>query len=187
NQPFTYSIIGKTVVLKRLQRPATTLPPVAATAETTAVELREVRGVVTGNKGEPLAGVSVMIKGTSRGTTTDSNGEFVIDAEEDDLLEFSIVGYASVTRAIGSAARITVRMDTNAEETSEVVVIGYGTTKKSDLSAAVAVVPDLRQIQDRPVLSVQSMIQGKVPGVTAVSNGGHPNSSPSVTIRGMGS
>lgn len=182
NQPFTYTIIGKTVVLKKLRQPATSL-----TTEMPVVQLREVRGVVTGDKGEPLAGVSVMIKGTSRGTTTNSNGEFVIDAEEGDLLEFSIVGYTSVTRAVGNAARLTVTMDVNAEETSEVVVIGYGTAKKSDLSAAVAVVPDLRQIQDRPVLNVQSMIQGKVPGVTAVSNGGHPNSSPSITIRGMGS
>ncbi|WP_051664189.1 SusC/RagA family TonB-linked outer membrane protein [Dyadobacter crusticola] len=151
--------------------------------------VRDIEGTVRDENGELLPGVSIIIKGTQRGAVTDVSGRFTISVNEGEeaSLIFSFVGYQSQEILIGNQSAIEVTMKADSKSLDEVVVIGYGTARKSDLSAAVSTVPDMAQIKNRPVLNVQSMIQGKVPGVTAVSNGGHPNSAPSVTIRGMGS
>ncbi len=180
NQPLTYSIVDQTVVVKKKepQHPVETImtqPP------------KTIKGVVQDEKGAPLAGVSVVLKGTRKGVSTDANGEFRIDANPGDVLEFSIIGYKTNTVTVGNNDQLAITLQITATETDQVVVVGYGTMRKSDLSAAVAVVPDIEQAKNRPVLSVESMIQGKVPGVTAISNGGHPNSTPKITIRGVGS
>lgn len=151
--------------------------------------VRDIQGTVKDEKGESLPGVSIVVKGTQRGAVTDVNGRYSIavgDNEEASLI-FSFVGYQSQEVVIGNQTTLDLVLKADAKSLDEVVVIGYGTARKSDLSAAVSTVPDMAQIKNRPVLNVQSMIQGKVPGVTAVSNGGHPNSAPAVTIRGMGS
>ncbi len=161
----------------------------AAVGQKTDQPLKTVSGKVTDEKGDALPGVSVLVKGTTAGTSTDARGQYQISlSENSNTLIFSFVGF--LTREVvitpgQSVADIQLAPDTKTLD--EVVVIGYGTAKKSDLSAAVSTVPDMEQIKNRPVLNVQSMIQGKVAGVTAVSNGGHPNSAPSVTIRGTGS
>ena len=151
--------------------------------------VRDIQGTVRDEKGESLPGVSIVVKGTQRGAVTDVSGHYSIavgDNEEASLI-FSFVGYQSQEVVIGNQTTLDLILKADAKSLDEVVVIGYGTARKSDLSAAVSTVPDMAQIKNRPVLNVQSMIQGKVPGVTAVSNGGHPNSAPAVTIRGMGS
>ncbi|WP_315817663.1 TonB-dependent receptor plug domain-containing protein [Paraflavitalea speifideaquila] len=184
NQPITYSIVGNTVVVKK--RPA------VIAIDSMAIEVVQgVKGKVVDENGNPLAGVSVMVKGTSKGTATNGSGEFSIEANEGDILVLSYIGYRATNYTISSSAitgsLFTVKMQVEALASSEVVVIGYGSVKKGDLSAAVSVVPNMAQIKDRPVTNVASMIQGRVPGVTAISNGGHPNSTPKITIRGMGS
>lgn len=162
----------------------------ASNASVHSVFLQEVKGTVTDDKGAGLPGVNIIVKGTQKGTATYGNGRFSIDVGNDAnaILVFSMIGYD--TKEV-SVSRNTTSLDVVLKEDQrsldELVVIGYGTAKKGDLSAAVSTVPDIAKIKDRPVLNVQSMIQGKVPGVTAVSNGGHPNGTPSVTIRGMGS
>ena len=151
--------------------------------------VRDIQGTVRDEKGESLPGVSIVVKGSQRGSVTDVDGHFsvTIDDGQEAALIFSFVGYQSQEVLIGNQTNIDIVLKADAKSLDEVVVIGYGTARKSDLSAAVSTVPDMAQIKNRPVLNVESMIQGKVPGVTAVSNGGHPNSTPSVTIRGMGS
>ncbi|GAA4432129.1 TonB-dependent receptor [Ravibacter arvi] len=148
---------------------------------------KEISGQVRDEKGESLPGVNVVIKGTQRGTTTDAQGHFTLTVEEGASLVFSFVGYLTQEIIPGNRSSLTVTLQSDNKSLDEVVVIGYGTAKKGDLSAAVSTVPDMAQIKNRPVLNVENMIQGKVPGVTAVSSGGHPTSSPKVTIRGMGS
>lgn len=183
-QPVTYAIVGNTVVIKKRAagNPVT---------DSTVIDVQPVKGKVVDENGAPLAGVSIIVKGTSKGTSTNSNGEFTIDANEGDVLILTYVGYRSANHKVNSAAMtgaaFTVNMQVETIASSEVVVIGYGSVKKGDLSAAVSVVPNMAQIKDRPVTNVASMIQGRVPGVTAISNGGHPNSTPKITIRGMGS
>jgi hypothetical protein len=181
DQPLTYSIIGKTVVIKKRNIRAATV------ADSLAIQPATIKGTVVDEKGVPLPGVSIVVKGTQRGTTTTNNGVFSIDAVPGEVLVFSMIGYKSTSVVAGNDLQLTVRLPIEALESSEVVVIGYGSTKKGDLSAAVSVVPDMGQIKNRPVMSMESMIQGKVPGVTSISNGGHPNSTPKITIRGVGS
>lgn len=183
-QPVTYAIVGNTVVIKKRAagNPVT---------DSTVIDVQPVKGKVVDENGAPLAGVSIMVKGTFKGTSTNSSGEFTIDANEGDVLVLTYVGYKSTNHKVSSAAitgaAFTINMQVETIASSEVVVIGYGSVKKGDLSAAVSVVPNMAQIKDRPVTNVASMIQGRVPGVTAISNGGHPNSTPKITIRGMGS
>src|SRR6185312_8662174 len=86
-----------------------------------------------------------------------------------------------------SRIAISVALQPAGTTLDKVVVIGYGSMRKKDLSAAVAEVPDMKQVKERPVVDVANMIQGKVPGITVVSNGGHPNATPKVVIRGIGS
>lgn len=183
HQPITYSIIGKTVVIKKR---------IADKPASVVIEAQPVKGKVVDENGAPLNGVNVMIKGTAKGTTTNGRGEFSLEANEGDVLVFSYIGYKAANHTVNSAAIagdvFIVKMQVEAAMvSSEVVVIGYGSVKKSDLSAAVSVVPNMAQVKDRPVTNVASMIQGRVPGVTAISNGGHPNSTPNITIRGIGS
>jgi TonB-linked SusC/RagA family outer membrane protein len=152
-------------------------------------QAREVSGTVLDEKGEALIGVSVLLKGTQIGTLTDVDGKFHLPIADgvSGVLQFSFIGYLTQEVTVGSQSVLKVNLKPDAKSLEELVVIGYGTTKKSDLSAAVATVPDMARIKDRPVLNVQSMLQGKVAGVTAVSGGGHPNKAPSITIRGKGS
>jgi TonB-linked SusC/RagA family outer membrane protein len=150
---------------------------------------RVIRGKVTAaDTKEPLPGVSVVVKGTQHGTSTEANGTFEIEVPNGDTqLVFSFVGYLAQEVNIGSQSELDVTLLSDTKSLQEVVVIGYGTVKKADLSASVSTVPDMDQIKNRPVLNVGSMIQGKVAGVTAISNGGHPNQTPNITIRGTGS
>ena len=148
-----------------------------------------VKGKVTSadNK-EVLPGVSIVVKGTQQGTTTNGDGEYEIRVPNaQSTLIFSFVGYLAKEEIVGSQSVINISLGADTKSLQEVVVIGYGTVKKSDLSAAVATVPDMDKIKNRPVLDVGNMIQGKVPGVTSVGNGGHPDQTPSITIRGTGS
>ncbi|MFT4024009.1 MAG: SusC/RagA family TonB-linked outer membrane protein [Flavihumibacter sp.] len=146
-----------------------------------------VEGRVVDEKGNPLEGVSVMVKGSDKGTTTDAEGRFRLEAATGAELIFSMVGFKSQTVMVNRSGNYRIQLEVEVIESNQVVVVGYGSMKKSDLSAAVSTVPDMAQLKSRPVLSVEGMIQGKVPGVTVVSNGGHPNSTPKITIRGMGS
>ncbi len=147
-----------------------------------------VKGRVTDASGTALPGVAVMIKNTTNGTITDANGSYSLpNVPGGATLVFSFVGMKTQEISVDEKSTIDVVMVEEYIGIDEVVAIGYGTSKKEDLSAAIAVVQDVSKLKERPVLSTASMIQGRVPGVTIVNQGGHPNSSPSVTIRGIGS
>jgi TonB-dependent SusC/RagA subfamily outer membrane receptor len=184
-----YTVQGRQVILQKSED----IDPLnhiggLKTESTSANAERSISGVVKDSKGEALPGVSVLVKNTQRGTLTDSDGKFQISVPDNsNILVFSYVGFEPKEVVIASQSFIDVALSTDIKSLNEVVVVGYGTARKSDLSAAISTVPDMAQIKNRPVLNVESMIQGKVPGVTAVSNGGHPDKAPSVTIRGMGS
>lgn len=187
----SYSVINDQIVLSKTKRKVTALP--AENTEVPETEPAEkdilIKGKVTGaNNKEVLPGVSVVVKGTQRGTATDANGAYEISIPEGEAtLIFSFVGYIAQEVPVGNLSEINISLKEDTKALDEIVVIGYGTAKKADLSAAVSAVPDIEQIKNRPVLSVGGMIQGKVAGVTAVNNGGHPGQSPRVTIRGVGS
>lgn len=148
---------------------------------------RKVKGRVATSDGEAVPGVTVWVKGTDKRAITDANGQYEITVSEGDVLRFSSVGFENRELPVEKSGEMDVVLANSRQSLNEIVVLGYGTAKKSDLSAAVSVVPDMEQIRSRPVLNVPAMIQGKVAGVTVVNNGGHPNSTPKVTIRGVGS
>jgi TonB-linked SusC/RagA family outer membrane protein len=147
-----------------------------------------VSGKVTDELGNPLPGVSISIKGTTQGTISDGDGKFTISiTEKNAVLKFSFIGMISQEIPVDgkTVLNVTLRQETIGIE--EVVAIGYGTSKKEDLSAAVSTIQNLDKLKDRPVLNTASLMQGHIPGVTVVNNGGHPNQGPSITIRGTGS
>jgi len=142
-------------------------------------------GTISDTQG-PMAGVTVRNKTTGAAMSTDIRGTFRIAAKAGDLVSFSMLGYRTQEIKVTSS-RQNIVMQIAENSLDEVVVIGYGTMKKSDLSAAASTVRDVEQSKSRPVLNVANMMQGKVPGITVVNQGGHPNGAPSITIRGVGS
>ncbi|GAO44047.1 SusC/RagA family TonB-linked outer membrane protein [Flavihumibacter petaseus] len=156
-------------------------------------------GIIRNEKGEALEGAVIQLQQPAgdfkQSTTTNKKGLFTfgnVPAGTGYSFIVSYVGYLTDTlpgyeMKEGGRISLSVNLRNKVAELDKIVVVGYGTMRKKDLSAAVAEVPDMQQIQERPVLDVANMIQGKVAGVTVVSNGGHPNSTPEIVIRGKGS
>lgn len=146
----------------------------------------EIRGVVTDDKGATLNGVSVVVKGTNKGTSTNANGTFRIDASSGDVLEFSMLGYKKVSVTVGNSLNMTVTLESDATALSDVVVVGYGTKKKVNLTGAISVVKG-EELENRPVLNATQSLQGLVPGLNvSVGSGTKPGQSFNLNIRGAG-
>ncbi len=134
----------------------------------------KIRGTVTsGEDKAPLPGVSIIIKGTTVGTTTDLNGQFAIDASSDDVLQFSYIGHINQEVEVGNRTEISIELALDMEQLEEVVVVGYGMQKKRDVIGSVASVTS-EDITKLPVPSLDAGLQGLAPGVQAVGTGGVP-------------
>jgi len=145
-----------------------------------------VKGKVTdAGNGETLIGVSILIKGTSTGTQTDANGAFSIPAPANATLVFTYIGYIAQLVPVNGQTLLTVKLQPEAKELAQVVVIGYGTQRKRDVTGAVASING-DQLTKQPVQTPTQALQGKVAGVQVLSSG-QPNSSPILRIRGTGS
>ena len=146
-----------------------------------------ISGTVTDPTGEPLIGVSVTVPGTKTGAATDIDGNYSIQADAKAKLKFSYVGYKTLEESINGRTVINVEMHEDSEVLSEVVVIGYGTMDKKELTSAIS------HVGEKDFLSISSldpsmMIQGKVPGVSITNTGaGDPNNQASIQIRGVSS
>ncbi|HVV03871.1 MAG TPA: SusC/RagA family TonB-linked outer membrane protein [Puia sp.] len=183
NRTLTWALLLITCSLKVMAQPSTN----------TAM------GIVKNERGEELEGVTVRLdnpSGRFKGlTTTNAKGIFSfskVPAGSDYRFILSAVGYAADTLTgyemkDNGRISLSIVLTNKSSSLDQVVVIGYGSVRKKDLSAAVSEVPDMDQIKERPVVDVASMIQGKVAGVTVVSEGGHPDQAPRITIRGKGS
>ncbi len=144
----------------------------------------EVKGVVVDALGAPVVGATVVEQGTTNGTTTDINGNYQISVKSNSsLLEFNYVGYKSVQRVASSSdlKRITLQEDLMALD--EVVVIGYGTVKKNDMTGSVIAVK-AEEVNRGALTSPQELLRGKVPGVNIVSGNGAPGAGAEIRIRG---
>src|SRR5687768_17572325 len=142
--------------------------------------------VVDKATGEPLSGVSVVVKGTNTGTTTDAGGNFTIEAPENGILEFTIVGYGTITQKTNGSAMLNIFLDRPDASMNEVVVVGYGTRTKRDVIGSIASV-GARQLQDKAVVSFGEAIAGQVPGVQVQQTSSAPGAGLSIKIRGVGS
>ncbi len=145
---------------------------------------RDVRitGVITSESGEPITGVSVSVKGTSRGTTTDAKGEFALTVPDNAVLVISAIGYVSQEITVGSQVTFSIKLVQSTNKMDEVIVIGYGTATKRDLTGSISRVTG-KDVADKPNTNPIASIQGKVAGVSVV-NSGQPGQEPDIRIRG---
>lgn len=132
----------------------------------------------------PLPGVTIVIKGKTQGTVTDKDGKFAINAEPEDVLVFTFVGMDTFEQSVGTNQDISVTMTENVSSLQEVVVIGYGSQKKANLTGAVASV-DMKVLESRPIPDVGRGLQGLTPGLNVVIPSGEVGSDPLMKIRGQ--
>ncbi|MBT1698708.1 TonB-dependent receptor [Fulvivirgaceae bacterium PWU4] len=145
-----------------------------------------VKGNVKDENGEPIAGVNVLVKGSTIGTATDANGDFSINVPgTESVLVFSFIGYVSQEVLVGNQTSISVQLVQDAKTLSEVVVVGYGTQEKKDVTGAVSAVSGA-DIENLPSGGAQQALQGRAAGVNVVRNGGAPGNAGSIRIRGLG-
>ncbi len=145
-----------------------------------------ISGRVVDAKGAGLPGVTVVVKGTTIGASTGSDGEFTLQAPENSVLIFSFVGFTRREVPVtGATTNLSVTLVEDSQALSEVVVIGYGTARKSDLTGAVASVSGTQLTQVATSDPVQSL-QGRVSGVEVTSNSGQPGSGTRIRVRGVG-
>jgi iron complex outermembrane receptor protein len=145
-----------------------------------------ISGSVTDNTGMPLPGASIKVMGTSRGTTTDFDGNFSIEASQGDVLEISYVGFKTYTLTLADQTNLSVQLETDASELNEVVVVGYGTQKRSDVTGSIASVKS-ENFNKGVITNPGELLQGKMAGVNIASTSGEPGASQNVIIRGIGS
>ena len=145
-----------------------------------------VSGKVTDEGGEPLPGASVVVQGTSNGTITDIGGNFQLNAADDDILLVSFVGYQSLEVPVNSRSIINVKLNLDTEQLEEVVVIGYGTQKKSDLTGSVSSVSS-EDLEAYPTFNTAQALKGRATGVEVKQNSGNPSARIEVRIRGANS
>lgn len=142
--------------------------------------------VVDQTDNTPIPGVTVMIKGSSIGTITDIDGIYAINAKTNDVLMFSFVGYITEEVPLAQQTTIDLAMEINQEALDEIVVVGYGEEKRSNLTGSVSSVK-MDYLQGRPVNRLDQALQGMTSGVMVSKGGGAPGASPTIHIRGVGS
>ncbi len=148
---------------------------------------RSVSGRVMGaNDSAPLPGVSILVKGTNAGTTTDGDGAFKLRVPANAVLVFSFVGYNPKEVTVGNQTAMDVSLELDNRQLNEVVVVGYGTVKKSDLTGSLASVKS-KEINAFPATNVLQALSGRAPGVQVTQNTGAPGGAVSVRIRGTNS
>ncbi|MFT2010698.1 SusC/RagA family TonB-linked outer membrane protein [Pontibacter sp. 13R65] len=147
-----------------------------------------VTGQVKDVQGEPVPGVSVILKGSSKGTVTNIDGVYSLDlaGAEQPVLVFSFVGYTSQEVQVSNQSSINIVLGENAKSLNEVVVIGYGTAKRADITTAISTLPDADKLANRPIANIADALQGNLAGVTVTHNGGDPSATPQIAIRGAG-
>lgn len=149
---------------------------------------KSVSGTITSaNDGFPLAGVNVIVKGTTRGVQSDFDGNYAIKASTNETIVFSFVGLKTVEMKVGSGNKIDVKMEEDAAALEEVVVVGYaGATNSSKITSALSVV-SAESIEQVPIASVDQMLQGQAAGVNVSTGSGQPGQSATIIIRGRNS
>ena len=148
-------------------------------------DLKKVSGSITDEKGEPIIGANIIIKNQGKGTISDADGRYSLEVPARSSLLISYIGYQSREIMVGSSSVLNVRLRESNKDLEEVVVIGYGTQKKKDLTSAIATVSG-EELANLSVSNAASALQGRMSGVQ-ITNDGSPGGSPSIRIRGTGS
>ncbi len=149
-------------------------------------QTQTISGIVLDEFGEPMIGVSVLVKGTTTGIITDVEGNFTVPAKTGDVLLVKYLGYKDQEIKVTSDARLKITLHEDTQNLDEVVVVGYGTQKKVNLTGAVSAVTG-EEIAKRPVANTSTMLQGQMPGLRITSDKGQPGSeSVQIRVRGQG-
>ncbi|GAA4442997.1 TonB-dependent receptor [Pontibacter saemangeumensis] len=176
-------LITPVVKMEKQAKPQAAVDPVDAVEEK-GQTTKTVTGKVTDEKGEGLPGVTVLVKGTANGTATGMDGDFSLSLPDGEAtLVFSFIGYQAQEVPVNNQSTVNVTLSADTKALEEVVVIGYGTVKKSDLTGSVSSVSS-EDFNQGPQLAAQQLIQGKVAGVNISKNSGKPGGSNTVRIRG---
>ncbi|MDR6805228.1 TonB-linked SusC/RagA family outer membrane protein [Dyadobacter sp. BE32] len=179
-----FEVSGNQIILKRVKLPVEKLNPQSYKSATLD---RTISGTVSDKDGSFLPGVSVVVKGTARGTGTDAQGVFKIDAPDGNVtLTFSFVGFSSkdVEVAAGQST-VDVTLTQDEKLLNEVVVVGYGTASRKDLTGAVSIVK-VSELTEQPNSNLSNQLQGRASGVTVLTSG-QPGQAPQIRIRGINS
>lgn len=181
-QPLTYTIENKIIVIKEKQMNLEDRVPglLVAAADT-------LRGTITDTAGIPLPGVSVIVKGTQNGTSTDVNGNYALNRVPDGaIIVYSLLGFQSLEVPVADRRIISISLAVAQDELDEIVVVGYGTQKKRDIIGAISSISS-EQMDNYPGGSFNTSLQGKVAGLNITVNSGEPGSGAVVTLRGVSS
>lgn len=175
DQPVTYKIVDKVIIINGKSAVSTAIySPITVT------------GTVKDSKGITLPGITVVVKDGNMTTVTDANGNFKITADEHATLIISSIGYKRQEVPLNGQTVLTVTLLDDVSQLQDVVVVGYGTQKKSDITGAVGSLK-IGNVRDRSVGSVTEMLQGQIPGVTVLNEGGDPTATPNIRLRGQSS
>ncbi|MGF7230134.1 TonB-dependent receptor [Arachidicoccus sp.] len=182
NQPLTYKIEDKTILIKQ-KKEEIKASSIVAPIQTPIVVQDPIHGIVTDSSGEPIAGASIFIKGMQKGAISNAKGEYEINAKEGDILEFNFIGFKSKDVRVGQSNEINVVLLAETSSLNDIVIIGYGTSKKKDLTGSIASISgdDIKQI---PVATAAEAITGKIAGVNVVTQSGAPGADVNIVIRG---
>lgn len=182
NTDVTYTINDRQILLSK-RKEVTEVAPVVAVVQQ---KKNTVTGVVLDPTGMPVIGANIMVKGTTSGTITDMDGKFSLDVDKDATLVISYIGFASQEIKVGNQTKLSISLKEDSEALDELVVVGYGTQKKVNLTGSVATV-DNKALSERPTTNVSSLLQGQVPGLQVTQNTGQPGAEgTSMQLRGMG-
>lgn len=149
-------------------------------------QTKTVSGTIKDSNGVPLPGVNIVIKETGQGTQSDFDGNYSIQAEQGTTIVFSYVGTKTISKIVGDQKTYNITMEQSSAELDEVVVVGYGTQKKSNVVGSIASVSE-ESIKDRPVARIEQALQGQMAGVTIRNTSGKPGSDISINVRGASS
>ena len=142
-----------------------------------------ISGTILNEKGEPVQSVTVTVKGTSRSVVSNERGAFSIEANENDVLVFSSIGYSPKEIAVGNNKTLSVQLATIINALDDIVVIGYGSQKRRDITGAISSIKG-ETIKNQPVRSVAEALQGRVAGVVVTNSSGEPGAYPDIIVRG---
>lgn len=180
NTDIKYEVLDKNIILTAKKETA------ASRNTVTNQQNKSISGMVVNQNGEPVIGANVMVKGTATGSITNVDGNFVIDnVPQSAVLIISYIGYITKEVPAGQQQPLKIVLLEDLQTLDEVIVVGYGTMKKSDITGAIASV-DKDKIARQPVANVSSALQGLATGVSVTSNSGSPGSASTIRIRGVG-
>jgi TonB-linked SusC/RagA family outer membrane protein len=145
-----------------------------------------ITGTVTGDAGEPLSGVSVQVKGSDIGTTTDNKGQYSLTVQDTSTLIFSYIGYTTREVGVGNQNVVNVSLSASKKALDQVVVIGYGTQRRGDITSAVSTI-SVKDVASRPMVDASEAITGKATGVQVFQPSGEPGNTFTIRVRGLGS